>query len=190
MNLRKRCMLKFSVILICNIAAGCVPEFRTVQPQEDMTKPSPTEVIQTTMPQMHGARTEMPTPQDPIIIAVQFPASIIDGGKTGIGEVRFSDPEGDIHSAQFTLVAGGCMDFEYFAYDPMQFLHSGDRFGGTFQFQQSCIKCADSEGDVIRMRIELYDIMQLPLRISCWSCWMQTHSCVRFCRAVGWTWMN
>jgi hypothetical protein len=93
----------------------------------------------------------------PVIHAIDFPGSIVSGGVYGLGSVRFTDPDGDIYSTQITLVEGGCMEFEYFAFNPMDSLQSGDRFGGTFQFRQSCTKCPDSGGDQIRMRVQLYD---------------------------------
>lgn len=93
----------------------------------------------------------------PDITNIQFPDSILSGSEYGNGIVTFQDPEGDIHSVQFTLVEGGCMEFEYFAFDPMAFISSGDRYLGKFQFQQTCIKCTESDGDVLMMQVQLFD---------------------------------
>lgn len=101
-------------------------------------------------------RTVRP-PSTPQIINLDFPKFIPSGLDGEMGEVYFSDIEGDIHSVQFTLMEGGCMDFEYSAFDPMTALSSGDRFLGIFRFQQTCKICPDSEGDEIRMRVQLYD---------------------------------
>jgi len=99
----------------------------------------------------------LPTISDPIITDIQFPAAILSGSGYATGIVTFRDREGDIHSAQFTLVEGGCMEFEYFAFDPMAFIQAGNRFVGEFQFQQSCKKCPGSEGDMLLMQVQLFD---------------------------------
>lgn len=106
-----------------------------------------------------GDETVIPAtnPSAPTISTITFPARIRSAGGYGLGEVKFTDADGDVHSAQFTLVDGGCMEFEYFALNPMDYLRSGDRFNGAFQFQQSCRKCVGSDGDLIRMRVQLYD---------------------------------
>jgi hypothetical protein len=93
----------------------------------------------------------------PAIISVTFPEMILSDIEYGNGAVVFTDNDGDIHSAQFTLLEGGCMEFEYFAFDPMQAIQAGDRFDGVFQFRQMCQKCDGSEGDMLLMQVQLFD---------------------------------
>lgn len=96
-------------------------------------------------------------PSVPLIVSIDFPDRITSASEPGLGQVQFSDANGDVHSVQFTLLDGGCMDFEFFAFDPLNAMQSGNRFAGIFQFQQSCKKCTDSGGDQILMRVQLYD---------------------------------
>jgi hypothetical protein len=96
-------------------------------------------------------------PSTPLILSVDFAERVASGGDPGLGSVQFSDSDGDVFSVQFTLLDGGCMDFEFFAFDPLDAMQSGNRFAGTFLFNQSCKKCPHSADDQILMRVQLYD---------------------------------
>lgn len=132
----------------------------TVNPIPEATITIPP-IPQQRTPKLKNETTEtddgLPTASDPIIADIQFPAAILSAAEYANGIVTFRDREGDIHSAQFTLVEGGCMEFEYFAFDPMAFIQAGNRFAGEFQFQQSCKKCPGSEGDMLLMQVQLFD---------------------------------
>ena len=117
-------------------------------------KPAPTQAI---VDSSSPIDISEPDPAAPVITDVNFSETIQSGVAFGEGSVNFSDRDGDIHSAQFTLVEGGCMEFEYFAFDPMDAIQEGDLFSGEFQFRQACVKCADSESDVILMQVQLFD---------------------------------
>jgi len=93
----------------------------------------------------------------PKIIEVSFPDRIPSGKPYAMGKVEFIDLDGDIYTAQFTLIEGGCMDFEFLAFNPMESIIEGNAFSGTFGFQQSCLKCPDSSGDLLHMQIQLFD---------------------------------
>ncbi len=143
----------FSTIFISGCAMPATPSplqgENTIAPQ-----PSPTIMLATQTPTTQKDPRNSHAPE---IEAIIFPAWIASNERYETGEVWFSDQDGDIYSAQFTLVAEGCMDLEYFAFNPMDFLGSGNQHEGVFRFLQSCRKCAGSAGDEIQMRVQLYD---------------------------------
>lgn len=152
-----RLALTLAITISANLLAAACSGSVTPDPQ-------PTDMsTAVTMPSSGQSDTNLteeviaPAISNPVIFSVTFPESILSGVEYGNGVVAFKDHEGDVHSAQFTLLEGGCMEFEYFAFDPMQAIQAGNRFDGIFQFRQMCQKCAGSEGDMLLMQVQLFD---------------------------------
>ena len=152
---RSACLWLCCLLVIIGCVSCRVQDTTTDQPAatDQAQTPSPA-VLET-----DGSTAQATTvdPSTPLILSVDFAERVASGGDPGLGSVQFSDSDGDVFSVQFTLLDGGCMDFEFFAFDPLDAMQSGNQFAGIFQFQQSCKKCPDSAGDQILMRVQLYD---------------------------------
>ena len=147
--------LIFLSLITTLFAFGCVNEKGEAgeeAPRSGIIQ-SPTNSPTPTLP----LRTEKLSRGHPVIEDIDFPETVPSGSPGGLGTVRFSDSAGDIHSAQFTALESGCLDFEYFAFDPMTSLTSGDRFAGSFQFRQKCELCPENQQNTIRMLLQLFD---------------------------------
>ena len=154
----KKIWIKFLLVFLFITTNACLQvehnrDTSTITAATDLSPSAPPDID--TIP-ITGDVTATPN-FSPIIKSVDFPKSIIWGKEGRIGTVQFSDEDGDIYAAQFTCIECGCMDFEYFAFDPISSLSSGDIYAGTFQFIQSCEKCPASSDYEIVMQVQLYD---------------------------------
>ncbi len=76
--------------------------------------------------------TATPRSAAPVIVAVEFPSSIRADRSDAGGTIRFRDPDGDLNWATFDVVRA--VDFDGFAFNPLEFLVSGSAREGVFRF--------------------------------------------------------
>jgi hypothetical protein len=96
------------------------------------------------------ALTPSSTPSRPIILDIEFPATIPGDGTTYNGELSFVDENGDIN--RLTIEVISATEFGSADYDPTEYIIDGNNYRGTTQLYIWC-KGAQS----VRLRATLYD---------------------------------
>jgi hypothetical protein len=93
----------------------------------------------------------------PVITNLTFPERLYSDTDLGYGEVHFSDLEGDITSAQITVLVGKCMEVDYIALEPYRKLIEGEATEGIFKFEHYCYRCPGAPVEGILMQLQLFD---------------------------------
>ncbi len=96
------------------------------------------------------ARTPSSTPSRPIILDIEFPATIPGDGTTSNGELSFADDNGDIN--RLTIEVIRATEFGGADYDPTGYIIDGNNYGGTIKL---FIWCKGSQ--TVTLRATLYD---------------------------------
>jgi hypothetical protein len=110
---------------------------------------TPTISPEATLPPAHASA--------PVITQLTFPDRMFSNSDLGKGEVYFTDLEGDITSAQITVLAGECMDVDFIALEPYKKMIEGEPNEGIFGFEQYCYRCPGISEEVILMQLQLFD---------------------------------
>jgi hypothetical protein len=93
----------------------------------------------------------------PVITNLTFPERLYSDTELGDGEVYFTDLEGDMTSAQITVLAGKCMEVDYIALEPYKKMIKGGPNEGIFGFEHYCYRCPGSPPEGILMQVQLFD---------------------------------
>jgi hypothetical protein len=129
------------------------PTGTSIPPTATPTLPPPTATPTRISPTATPTRvppTATPLSSAPVILSVDFPGQIPGNGSEVTGRIHFRDPGGDVNWAAFDVVRAD--RFDGFAFNPAQFLASGDASEGSFLFHLWCTRVQQ-----VTLRVQLGD---------------------------------